>query len=338
MKKVIYGISVILTFFILTICSLSVPTTKTSSTADMRTFEVKLQQNNRIMDISEDKYTIADNKFELLIPNESKSAIHIFVYHSDEMFTKYTYPIKCENTVIFHPATVIIDNANENKEITLTINRETQYNIVTPEKRVDDTGISTIRIKDISDTDDKFAGTLYLTIFIDLNNNNVIENNEIKNLSVVINKAKNSILFKARIWISTIGGWLYDINYPVYGNDYFYVRISNAAEKARFFEIFGQHYGDYSYSPDNRIRDLDYSKNNMYIVFSPITTEIELYNNPYRFTGENRIIFGTRINRESTKGRYVFYREYRVEKSRDIYEIWIEVNGTIKRINELKLK
>ena len=330
MKKVILPIFFILVFFILDPCSSLPPVDNT--------FEVKLRQDNQIIDVLQGSCAISDNKFEILITNKNKRDINIFAYHSDEMFTKYSYPIKCDKTVIFHPATFIIDNADENKEITLTINREMQYNVITPDKRIDDNGMSIIKIKDIADTDDKFDGVLYLTIFIDQNNNKRIEDSEIKNITIAINKSRNTTLFKAKIHISTMGGWLRDINYPVFSNDYFFVKISNEEEKRRFFELFGQNYGDATYSTTNRIRDTDYSRNNMYILFSPITTEIELYNNPYRYSGENKLIFDTRINHNSNRGKYVFYREYRVEKNKDLYEIWININGILKRPRELKLQ
>lgn len=304
---------------------------------DVKSFEVQIRQNISLNAGQNNNYTIEDNKFELLINNEDKNIINIFAYHSDEMFNRHSYPIKCEDTVIFHPATAIINSADENKEVTLTINREMQFNVFTPEKRLDENGMSIIRIKDIADTDNKFNGIIYLTIFIDLNNNNIIESNEIKNISLAINRSQNSNLFRARIHVSTMGGWIRDINNQVYRNNYFYIRISNDVEKARFFELFGQEYGDNAYSSINRIRDLDCSRNNMYIIFSPITAEIELFNNPYRYAGESRLIFDTRINSNSNRGRYVFYREYRVDKSNDIFEIWINTNGTIRRVDELKL-
>jgi len=322
--------------FLLMSCSSAKQINKAPIEQNNNTFEIKIRQNNQIVHESANIYKIADNKFEILVTNKNNNIISIFAYHNDEMFNKYAYPVKCQDTVIFRPATSLINNADANGEITLNINREMQFNVITGEKRNDEDGISIIKIKDIADTDNKFNGILFLTFFIDFNNNNIIEINEIKNISVAINRTENSRLFRARIYVSTIGGWNNDINYPVYGNDYFYVKISNEAEKERFFELFGRQYGDNSYST-NRVRNLDYSKNNMYILFSPITAEIELYNNPYRYAGENRLIFESRINYNSTRGKYVFYREYRVEKRNDLYEIWININGSMKRANELKL-
>lgn len=304
---------------------------------EIKFFDIKIRQNNQNINESAGIYNIADNKFEILVSNKNNNIISIFAYHSGEMFNKYSYPVKCQDTVIFHPATSLINDADENREITLYINREMQFNAITEEKRKDENGISIIKIKDIADTDDRFSGTLYLTIFIDFNNNNIIESNEINNISVAINRKGNSGLFRARIYVSTMGGWNRDINYPVYGNEYFYVKITSEAELERFLELFGREYGVNTYSTINRVRNLDYLRRNMYILFTPITTEIEFYNNPYRYAGENRLIFETRINKNSNKGRYVFYREYHVDKTKDIYEIWINVNGSLRRANELKL-
>ena len=264
MKRIIYAI---LTFFILNCSSTKQPNNEAieydnnkSIENIINSFEVKIRQNNQIIDKPDSTYTIMDNKFEILVTNKNNNIISVFAYHSDEMFNKYIYPIKDEDTVIFHPATALINSADENMEITLNINREMQFNVITNEKRIDENGISIIRIKDIADTDNRFNGILFLTLFIDLNNNKIIESNEIKNISVAINRAENSNLFRARIYVSTIGGWIRDINYPVYNNEYFYVKISNETEKANFFELFGQQYGDNTYSSINRVRDLDYSR------------------------------------------------------------------------------
>jgi hypothetical protein len=300
-------------------------------------FEIAIEQNNKNIEESNGFYTIEDQKFNILINNAQDKTIHIFAYHSGEMFTKYYYPVKCENTVMFHPATALIDSADENKEITLTINREMQYNVITPEKRINNNSTAVIKIKDIADTDNKFNGMLYLTIFIDFNGNNVIEENEVKNISLRINKSKNSVLFRARIHISAVGSWIRDINYPVYSNDYFYVKITNEKEKQIFLQRFGQSNFAETHSTINRIVNLDYTKQNMYVIFSPKTKEIELYNNPYHYSGENRLIFETRINRESNKGIYVFCREYHVEKARDIFEMWINDNGELKKIKKIDL-
>jgi hypothetical protein len=300
-------------------------------------FEAFIEQNGTNINGLNDFYTIEDRKFNILVNNVNDKTICIFAYHSEEMFTKYSYPVKCENTVIFHPATALIDSANANKEITLTINREMQHNVITPEKRTNSNGTAVIKIKDIADTDDKFNGMLYLTIFVDFNKNDIIENNEIKNIYIKINKSDNSILFRARIYVSTIGSRIREINYPVYSDEYFYVKITNEKEKQMFLQLFGQNNFSNTYSTINRIINLDYTKYNMYVIFSPITEQIELYGNPYHYKGENRLIFKKTINRKSNIGKYVFCREYYVEKNKDIFEIWITDNEELRKLKEIEL-
>jgi len=209
-----------------------------------------------------------------------------------------------------------------------------QFNVVTPEKRTTDNNTAIIKIKDIADYDGKYNGILYLTIFVDLNDNNIIETNEVKNISLSIDRTAKSILFGAKIYVSTVGSWIKDINYDVYSNDYFYVKITNDQERQIFLLLFGKNNFINTNSTVNRIANVDYSKNNMYVIFTPITTEIELFNNPYYYKGEKRLIFDTRINKESKRGKYVFCREYRVEKKNDIFELWINDNGRLKKIKK----
>jgi hypothetical protein len=257
---------------------------------------IQLQQNNRMINGSGSYFVIDDNKFNIFIKNVLNETIHIFAYHNNTMFTRYNYPIKSEETVMFHPATGLIDNIDENIEITLSINKEMQHNAITIEKRINEQNTAIVKIKDIADIDNKFTGTLYLTIFIDFNQNGVIESNEIYNLSIYIKKISSSILFRTRAYVSTIGGLIRDINYPVYSTNYFYVKITNESERKWFFKLFGPNYGDNTYFSDNRIRDADYLRYNMYIIFSPITQEIELFNNPYHYNGEYRLIFDTIVS------------------------------------------
>jgi hypothetical protein len=298
---------------------------------------IQIEQNNQINNGSDDYFIIEDNKFNLIISNANDKAIHIFVYHNNQMFTKYQYPIHCEDTVTFHPATALINNNDENNEMTLYINKEMQHNVITPEKRITNRNKSIIKIKDITDGDDRFNGTLYVTVFIDYNGNGIIEQNETGNISIFINKSQDTILFRARVYISTMGYWIKDIQYPVYGREYFYVKITNEYEKERFLELFGKDYYNGPYRTDKQIRGIDYSKYNMYIIFTPITNEIELYNNPHHYNGEHKLIFDININKQSNRGTYVFARNYDVEKSNDRYEIWINNYGQLIKLNEKKL-
>ena len=309
---------------------------QTQKKAD-KTFKVTVEQNNKNINESDGTYQLDDQKFNILLNNVDDKTIHIFAYHSDEMFNKYTYPIECKNTVMFHPATALIDEADENKEITLTINKEMQYNTVPAEKRANLNNNAVIKIKEIADTEGKYNGTAYLTIFVDFNDNNIIEENEVKNISLNIERTVNSNLFGAKIYVSTIGHRIKDIKNLEYSNDYMYVKITGDMDKQLFVLLFGRSNFVNTNPTYNRITNVDYSKYNMYVVFSPITTEIELHNNPYHYSGENKLIFDTRINKEAKNGTYVFCREYRVEKKSDIYEMWINDNGKLKKIKKFDL-
>jgi hypothetical protein len=295
--------------------------------------QIYIEQNNQINNGSENYFVINDDKFDIIISNTNNKSIHIFAYHNDQMFSKYKYPIMCENTVMFHPASALINNANENKELTLYINREMQHNNISFDKRINVGDTAILRIKDIADIDNEFIGTLYLTIFIDYNENEILDQNEIGNISIFINKSYNTILFKAKVYISTVGYWVMDIRNPVYRREYFYVRITTEQERERFFELFGRNYPDSL----NRIRELDYTKYNMYIIFSPITGEVILYNNPYHYNGEFKLIFDIAINKQSNRGMYVFARNCIVEKSKDRYEMWINDYGRLMRLEEMEL-
>jgi hypothetical protein len=304
---------------------------------EKKSFKVSIEQNNKDINESNDFYILEDQKFNILLNNVDDKIIHIFAYHNEEMFKKYSYPVECKDTVIFHPATALINSANENKEITLTINKEMQYNVITPEKRIDDNNTAIIKIKDIADYDGKYNGMLYLTVFVDLNDNNIIEGNEVKNISLKINRTSKSILFGDKIYISTVGSRLKDINYDAYSNEYLYVKITSDFERQLFLLLFGKNNFVNTNSTVNRIINIDYSKYNMYVIFSPKTTQIELYNNPYHYSGDKKLIFDVRINREAKYGTYVFCREYRVEKNKDIYEMWINDNGKLKKIKKFDL-
>jgi len=300
----------------------------------LKVFKVIIEQNNKNINELNGFFTLEDQKFNISVNNAENKIIHIFAYHNEEMFRKYSYPVECKDTVIFNPATALIDGADENKEITLTINKEMQYNVITPEKRVTNNNTAVIKIKNIADYDGKFNGMVYLTIFIDFNDNNIIEENEIGNISLKINRSANSLLFGAKIYVSTIGSRIKNINNYEYSNDYSYVKITSDMERQLFLLLFGRNNFVNTNSGVNRIINIDYSKYNLYVIFSPITTEIELSGNPYHYSNENKLIFDTGINKEANYGKYVFCREYRVEKNNDIYEMWLNDNGKLKKIKK----
>lgn len=297
-------------------------------------FKVVVEQNNKNINAQNGVYNLEDQKFSISVNDVEERTINIFAYYSDEMGKKYSFPVEPKDTVIFYPATSLIDSADDNKEITLTINKEMQFNAVTPEKRTANNNTAVIKIKDIADTDDKFDGIIYLTIFIDFNDNNIIDENEVRNISLKINKSDNSVLFGAKIYVSTIGSRIKDINNYEYSNDYSYVRITSDMERQLFLLLFGRSNFNNINSNVNRIISTDYSKYNMYVVFSPITTEIEFNGNPYHYKGENKLIFDVRVNKGASYGKYVFCREYRVEKGKDTLEMWINNNGKLIKLKK----
>jgi len=310
------------------------PQEKTPQKTKDAGFKVIVEQNSKNINELHGVFNLEDQKFSIAVNDVEDRTIHIFAYHSDEMGKKYSFPVEPKDTVIFYPATSLIDSADENKEITLTINKEMQFNAVTPEKRTANNNTAVIKIKDIADTDDKFDGIIYLTIFIDFNDNNIIDENEVRNISLKINKSDNSVLFGAKIYVSTIGSRIKDINNYEYSNDYSYVKITSDMERQLFLLLFGRGNFNNINSNVNRIISTDYSKYNMYVVFSPITTEIEFNGNPYHYKGENKLIFDVRVNKGASYGRYVFCREYRVEKNKDIFEIWINDNGKLRKLKK----
>ena len=301
-------------------------------------FEIIIEQYDRNISELNGFYPLDDQKFDILVKNAGNTTINIFAYHNEDMFRNYTFPVECKKTAMFHPGTALIDNADKNREITLALNRQMQYNTVTPEKRIDNNNTAQIKIRDIADTDNKYNGALYLTFLVDFNNDNIIDENEVKNISLKINKSASGALFRGKVHVSTIGSWLKDIEYPVYSNEYSYVKITNEAEKQKFFQTFGHNNFTNPYSKVNRIADLDCTKYNMYVVFSPVTKDMELSGNPYHYSGDNKLIFETRINKEANRGVYVYCREYRVEKDLDIFELWINDKGKLRTIAKVDSK
>jgi len=335
-------VSAALLVFVLFSCATSAnnekpPQEQKTEKTGLKTLKISVEQNNKNINESNGSYPLEDQKFNILINNIDDKTIQIFAYHNEDMFSKYPYPVECENTVIFNPATALTDNADENKEITLTINKEMQYNAITPEKRTTNGNTAVIKINEIADYDGKYNGVLYLTIFVDLNDNEVIEANEVKNISLSIERTEKSVLFGDKIYVSTFGSRIKDIKNYEYSNEYLYAKITSDMERQLFLLLFGKNNFVNPNSTVNRIISVDYSKYNMYLVFSPITREIELYNNPYHYSGENKLIFDVKINKEVNDGTYVFCREYRVEKNKDIFEMWINDNGKLKKIKKFDL-
>ncbi|MDR2500101.1 MAG: hypothetical protein LBD37_03340 [Treponema sp.] len=86
----------------------------------------------------------------------------------------------------------MINNGDENKA--LAINKEMRHNSISFDERINKGSDAVLRIKNIADIENRFAGTLYVTIFIDYNENGIVERNEIENISIVINKSRNTVL------------------------------------------------------------------------------------------------------------------------------------------------
>lgn len=257
-----------------------------------------------------------------------------FNYRHDEP-TK-SESIHVNDTVMFNPGTYIIKsefNPNEGASIYIEdsygfngfsakqrINvKSKERNILKPffllvhDKNQDEAVIPVTAFKDASGL---FTGDADFYFYVDYNHDNRIDENEFTKMRIKINGDGN--LYKnQKAYISTMGYRVRKmISSPDDGKYHLYV-----IESVEGFKKFRSQITEDVFTSEE---DLEDGTIRLYILHSPVTNSIQI-SQPYHLTGTDNLIFEIETN--AMPFEYVFARNYKVEKQKDRFTIYIKTDG-----------
>ena len=161
-----------------------------------------------------------------------------------------------------------------------------------------------------------------VALYIDINSNKIIESNEIIYFILKIEGAGD--LFSQKIYVSTVGYWIkqYKLSNT---NTFKLYKITSYEGLIKYMNEVTENISSLKYI----VEDKDvFNKKNIYILLSPITTDI-FFDQPYKYSTKNNLIFDIICTPTKQNGSYIAARNYIVNKEDDYLTVLINNNGYI---------
>lgn len=148
---------------------------------------ILIRQNNTIPMFYNGMFHLDNMPFELIMGNiRSKDNIEIFVYDTPEMFYRYSWPERVQDTVMFAPGTGMAMAVDSDKSFSLSINREKTKHYISVDRRTSQGNKAILRVNGFNYNLGRGAGTevFYISIFVDGNKNEIVEKKEVAHFIV----------------------------------------------------------------------------------------------------------------------------------------------------------
>lgn len=178
MKKMLFAISIVLLFNAVLAAQQHLP----SSTS--------ILVNNSSVTVQQGTYRINAYPFTIRVDHITEEIpLQVFLYPTDEYFSKYRFPVNADETDMFASGTGMAAMVDEkSKAGDLYINTPGTHNYIYAGRRVNRENSAEIIVSGILDIFELLHNQkdLYLTVFADYNRNREIEENEVVNLKIEI--------------------------------------------------------------------------------------------------------------------------------------------------------
>ena len=295
--------------------------------------------------ISAEKTVALENKnFEIHFAGTNPED-YISIFATTDFNYDYEEPTKSKSidvndTVIFNPGTYIIKNKfNPDEGASICVRDSYGFNGFSGEQRINhkskermisgpfvfsrnvkNQSEAVIPVTAIEDTSGLFTGDADFYFYVDYNHDNRIDENEFTKMRIKINGDGN--LYKnKKAYISTMGYSVNEmISSPDDGNYHLYV-IENVEGLEKFCSQISK-----NIFIDEE--DLESGNYRFYILHSPATNSIKI-SQPYLLTGTDNLIF--EIEKSEMPFEYVYARNYKVEKQKDRFTIYVKTDEGLVR-------
>lgn len=320
---------IILFTFIIVTLSLNTLVGCTSNT-DNEDRYVKLSIFQNFMTIKGDneQYEIMDEPFNLVLDGlESIRNIKIFAYHTPEYFDLYKWPIAVTETPMFRSGSSLAINLQE--PVSLQINgKHSVNNIVSEQWKVND-GQATILIDGFKDPFNKVNNKIFLTIFVDFNENEIIENNEIKNITINTALSELSVptektyLFETKFHIAVTSS---DVSMH---ENFLVFKLTNPQEGLELSNYMRKNTDFFKYRRRAHFVNWFYETENQYVLMSPMGAQLTIQR-PYHYEGSSYLIFDITESEEYINDNHMLIMFFPIKKEDDIHDIKFNINGSLK--------
>lgn len=290
---------------------------------------IVIKQNGNEVNVVNNEFIIKNSYFSIELANITRETnVHIFISRNE--IIKETVGVNLKNSKFFSVASSIALPRDYIKdELVLYFDSLRVNNVISEDMRKFENGKTIINISGFANLDNSNIpiSKLFVALFFDLNTNNIIDDNEIAYLILQI--TGTGTLFNKKIYISTSGYWIKNINLEQ-ANNYRLYKITSFEGLDKYKKEITGNISNLEFWIDNNKLFDEY---NIYILQSPTTMDLFL-DQPYKYSNERYLIFDIISSPVKKNYYYIAGRNYFVEKNNDNLTILVNNNG-IKIIPDL---
>lgn len=272
-----------------------------------------------------------DCAFDIFVDKiTTDEAVYLFAYHNEDFMNKYQLPIKTDETEMFCPGSGLAESVlDPEKGYSLSINNPSTFHYLHEPRRLNNENSCVIPVRKITDPTGKFSGKIYFSLFVDYNNDSVIDENEystfVISFSPLVTFDSNDFSKENRGYVSSMG---YTVKRENYSNASFQTyKITSEKGFEKFVRQTKKNFS--GKTPKDYFNHLFDQKNmddcDIYLVMAP--NNMSFINNPFKIIGNNALIF--EVEEVSTDKTPVSLRVIRKAKSEPDIQISFYSDGKI---------
>lgn len=298
---------------------------------------IQIKHNNQTYNVTDNtSFTFDSEEFDLFF-NRLKKDQSVSIYtsstYSPNLIPGYygKFPVESSETT-FAPGGGLAEgpfNPDEGYSLSV-INSFNKFHYIYDERRINTKEGAVLPVRRITDSSGEYTNRIYITFFIDFDNNQIIEENEIWNIDITFtNKYEKDYSEKNRAYVSSTGYSVLTGNYD--GERFICYELHTTSNLKDFYlrekDSFINRPVDYYIKWENP--DEIFKNNNVHVILLP--KNYTFVNNPFRIKGDKTLYFEIKEVSENEE-KTIPMRLIRVSKDNPFTPIELYLDGKIIKI------
>lgn len=283
-------------------------------------------------------FFLYSEKFNLIFEGiTEKQNICLFAGADSRYESKYNFPVKADETEIFCGGCGLAEKKFiEGEDYSLSVTDSYSFHYITNDRRRNTEKGAVLPVSAISDSTGSFKGDLYISVYVDFNNNNKIESNEYAFFSLHFplfgSSTELDFSDKNRGYFCTMGFSFLQSKMKYIGEEFKVYKICSERDFQKLCEIENKNFigtnleSRFIYYFEN----INYDENSYYICFIP-----QGYNqigNCFRLKGSNAVYLECKKILPEEE-RPVNLRSFNIKKTSIDPEIGFYCDGKLIKVN-----
>lgn len=291
---------------------------------------ISIKEGNKTFDLSKNPDIILDSfNFDVCIDNIStKQDVFLFAYYKADYMNKYSFPVNKDETEIFCIGSAIAESdLDQNKGYSLSINEPFTFHYLHEKRRINKDNSCILPVRKITDPTGNFSDKLCLSIFVDYNNNTIIEENEYAavelSFSSLVSFDLNDFSEENRGYVSAFGKAINSENYNNKAIQAY--KITSEKDFEKFIKLTKKNF--LQKTPKDYFKHYFDQKNmnnkDKYLLMAP--NNMSFKSNPFRITGSKNIYF--EVTETAANDTPVSLIALSKDKNEADFQIYVLING-----------